>query len=457
MTGVYPARASVDPGCDLVLHVSTDRPRFRIHLLRWTGALERVLTTGWLGGEYLPPRGADEDWQWPAWRIPIPEDWPSAVHIAWCETEDATPPASAMSEAAALFVVRRRTRRKSSLLYKLPLATWHAYNHSGGACYYDNPPCCADPPGARVSLLRPGGGIGGPVWGAPDHYDPASPRQCFAHWDAPFIAWLLREGFTPDFCTDFDLHEDPGLCAPYRLLVSAGHDEYWSEPARRQVEAFVAGGGNVAFFGANTCWWRIHLTDDMKAMVCHQGGPRGALDSWSGRGGAGRPEDGLCGLSYRHGGGWWDGPRATAGYSVEQPGHWIFAGTGLAAGERFGVDTIPPLPGYECDGAPLVRLHPARLASCATDTGTPHGLRLLAVGELTGSWQELPPREFHPAGEGIHAACMSLFSRGGTVFNAGSTDWTQALLSGRDPRIATITRNALRGLLADLALPQAPP
>jgi hypothetical protein len=48
---------------------------------------------------------------------------------------------------------------------------------------------------------------------------------------------------------------------------------------------------------------------------------------------------------------------------------------------------------------------------------------------------------------------MSIFSRGGTVFNAGSTDWTQALLNGRDPRIARITRNVLAGLLAD----QTPP
>jgi hypothetical protein len=446
MIGAYPARASVDPGTDLVLHVSTDRPRFRIHLLRWTGKLQPVFRTGWLRGEHLPERGAHEDWGWPAWRISIPGDWPSAVHIAWCETGDAAAPAPAMHEAAALFVVRNKANSKRGLLYKLPLATYHAYNHSGGACYYDKPPRSTDPPGARVSLRRPGGGIGGPVWGAPDHYDPASPRQCFAHWDAPFIAWLLRQGFEPDFCTDFDLVEDPGLCMDYRLLVSAGHDEYWSEAARHQVEAFVEGGGNVAFFGANTCWWRIHVVDDMGAMVCHQGGPQGAFDRWSG--GAGHPEDGLSGLSYRHGGGWWDGPRATAGYRVEQPGHWVFAGTGLSAGERFGADTIPPLPGYECDGAPLAQLHPARLAPYATDSGTPRGLQLLAVGELGSSWQELPPREFHAAGEGIHAACMSIFTRGGTVFNAGSTDWTQALLCGRDPRIATITRNALTGLLA---------
>ncbi len=444
MIRAYPAQASVDPGGELTLHVSTDRKRFRIQVLRWDGRLVLVHTGDWLHGEDAPPRGPDEDWDWPAYRLAIPRDWPSAVYVAWCETEGAAAPTLAMDEAAALFVVRGAGSR---MLYKIPLATYHAYNHSGGGCFYDQPPRCLEPAGARVSFRRPGGGIGGPVWGAADYYDTSSPRQSFAHWDAPFIAWLLRQGFQPEFCTDFDLYADPLLCSRYRLLVSAGHDEYWSEAARDQVEAFVGAGGNVAFFGANTCWWRIHIVDGMRAMVCHQGGPRGAHDSWSGRGGAGRPEDSLSGLSYRHGGGWWDGPREAKGYTVEQPDHWAFAGTGLRAGERFGHDTVPPLPGYECDGVPLSRLGPARLAPYASDTGTPRGLELLAVGELDERWQELPAREYDACGAGLHAACMSVFRRNGTVFNAGSTDWTQVVASGQEPRVAAITRNVLDRLI----------
>jgi len=32
-------------------------------------------------------------------------------------------------------------------------------------------------------------------------------------------------------------------------------------------------------------------------------------------------EDSLSGASYRHGGGWWDGPRRSGGYRVQQPDH----------------------------------------------------------------------------------------------------------------------------------------
>ncbi|MGE5622595.1 MAG: N,N-dimethylformamidase beta subunit family domain-containing protein, partial [Bacillota bacterium] len=156
------------------------------------------------------------------------------------------------------------------------------------------------------------------------------------------------------------------------------------------------------------------------------------------------------GVSYRHGGGWWDGPRRTGGYVVQDPEHWVFAGTGLRRGDTFGRDTCPPLVGYECDGAPLESFDPAsglaRLARDAESMGTPAGFRLLAAGSLDGEWQERPPREGRRAGEGIHAATMGIFSRNGTVFTAGTTDWAQVLATGQDMRVEMITRNVIERL-----------
>jgi hypothetical protein len=429
-----------------VLHVSTDQPRFRVHFYRWGDGMEPLMRSDWLHGELAPARAASEDWGWPAYEFEIPDHWPSSVCIACCEAGGAPFPALWMPEAAALFVVRGGG--DSPLLYKLPLATYHAYNYAGDGCYYNNPPRCSHPAGARLSLLRPGGGTGGAAWGAPDYYDPATPRSSFAHMDARFIRWLLRQGYRPDFCTDLDIHADAGLCRRHQLLLSVGHDEYWSEPTRNHVEDFIGEGGNVAFFGANLCWWRIHLVDGGRAMVCHQGGPRGALDHWWPRSGAGRPEDALGGVSYRHGGGWWDGPRRTAGYVVHEPDHWAYAGTGLRRGDVFGQDCSPPLVGYECDGAPLEPGEPLpRLSSDAAHHGTPDGFKLLASSVLDGDWQELPPREGYGTGEGIHAACMGVYRRGGTVFTAGTTDWAQVLGSGQEPCVDIITANVIKHLM----------
>lgn len=444
----YPEHASVLPGERLVLRVSTDAPRFRVAFHRWAGEFVAMHASTWLPGVLAPNGKPEQDWDWPAYHFDIPHDWPSAVYIAHLQEEHPQPLAIAMDRAAALFVVRGHGQ--SPILYKIPLATYHAYNCSGGGCFYVNPPRWTDPPGARLSLQRPGGGIGGETWGADDHYDRSSPRQTFAHWDARFIAWMLRQGYQPEFCTDLDLHRDPQLCRRYRLLLSVGHDEYWSEPTRDAVEAHAAAGGNVAFFGANLCWWRIHIVDQARAMVCHQGSPRGAYDHWWAPSGVQRPEDSLTGMSYRHGGGWWDGPREASGFRVQDAGHWVFAGTGLQQGAAFGHDTTPPLAGYECDGVPLQEYDPrtgrARLAPAVVHTGTPRDFHLLAVAPLGAAWQELPPREGLAAGEGIHAAAIGLFQPGGTVFTAGTVDWAQVL--GHDAIVDAITRNVLDRLSA---------
>ena len=445
MISGYPARASVAPGEHLVLHIATDAARFRVIFYRWGDGFVPARETAWLPGRHAAPRGAADDWQWPPYEFEIPQDWPSAVYVAHLDESGGADFHPAMTTAAALFVIRGHGHGK--LLYKIPLATYHAYNCTGGGCFYVDPPRSQTPPGARVSLRRPGGGIGGATWGALDHYDTSSPRQTFAHWDARVIRWLLRNGYAPEFCTDLDLHADPALSSRYRLLLSVGHDEYWTEATRNRMEDYVAGGGNLAFFGANLCWWRIHLVDDGAAMVCHQGGPHGALDHWWPPTGAGRPEDALTGVSYRHGGGWWDGPRETGGFIVQEPEHWVFAGTGLQAGQAFGKDSSPPLVGYECDGAPLQEFDAASglalLSSDAAHCGTPPGFRVLAAGLLGSGWQERPPRETHAANTGIHAAVMGIHSRNGTVFTTGTTDWAQVLGTGQDARIDRITRNVI--------------
>lgn len=445
----YPARPSVGAGGDLVLHVSTDAPRFKVRLCRWGDGFTAVDESGWLEGTDAPGRGPAEDWGWPPYAFPVSPHWPPGVYVAHLLEPGGPELDLALDRAAALFVVRGAPR--SRLLYKLPLCTYQAYNTSGGGCFYDNPARSHDPPGSKVSFHRPGGGIGGIAHGAPDAYDESSPRSTFAHYDAPFLAWLARRGYEPDVCADLDLHRDPSLCGHYRLIVSAGHDEYWSEPVRDAVEAFVGNGGNAAFFGANLCWWRVHVVDDGTAIVCHQGGPHGARDLWWPASGAGRPEDALTGVSYRHGGGWWDGPRRTQGFVVQAADHWAFAGTGLRRGARFGASTSPPLVGYECDGAPLehfdARTGEARLAADATRTGTPPTYELLAVGPLGDDWQELPPREGHPAGGGVHAATLGIFRRNGLTFCSGTTDWPQVLAGGHDPVVDTITVNVLDRLL----------
>ena len=260
----YPETVTVGPGETLTLCVSTDHPRFRVDFYRQGANLTLMSSTEWQDGAAFPRGAADQDWGWRGHDFIIPNDWVSGVYIAmFFELDDAgnvvrSPEDTTIADgrsAKALFVVRSAVPGKAApILYKVPLFTYQAYNDTNspisntdaGSLYSGAP---------QVTLRRTGGGTGGtPYDTVPDAYDGSSPRQTFGHWDVPFIGWLEKHGYSVDYCTDLDIHENPGdFLANYHLLLSIGHDEYWSADMRANVEAFIQNGGNVAFFSGNTC------------------------------------------------------------------------------------------------------------------------------------------------------------------------------------------------------------
>ena len=131
------------------------------------------------------------------------------------------------------------------------------------------------------------------------------------NWEHPFALWAERNGYEIDVASSADL-EVPSLLSRYRLLLSIGHDEYWSGPMRDSVEAFIAGGGNVAFLSGNTAFWQIRYEDDGRTIVGYKG--RFADDPcyrtdrhaetttiWSDHE-LGRPENAMTGVSFSRGG-----------------------------------------------------------------------------------------------------------------------------------------------------------
>jgi hypothetical protein len=282
-----------------------------------------------------------------------------------------------------------------------------------------------------VSLHRPGGGTGAVPYDItknPDPFDP-TPRQTFQHWDARFLSWLEQAGFQVDYCTDVDLHRDGvGQLSPYRLLVSVGHDEYWSDAMRAALDAFVDAGGNAAFFSGNTCWWRVVFHDDVTFS---------RVAFWHG---VGRPENTSIGVSFRNGGERdRDEHPIPVGYQVQHADHWVYRGTGLRDGDVFGAGQ-DYLVGYECDGAEFDRadLRAGRAVQPTGADGTPRDFTILGIGDTRPSgW-----------GLGNGAATMGLFQRHGTVFNAATTDWARVLTDGRSPVVEHITRNVLHRLSA---------
>jgi hypothetical protein len=361
-----------------------------------------------LTGHDVAAGPAAEAWQWPEYCIGIASIARPGVYTALLQTDGETGDAFDARHGRALFAVRP-PRPSARLLVVLPLFTYQAYNVAHidgtrktgdeGECLYSGTPW--------VTLHRPGGGAGGHPWDEVnrDVYDLESPRQTFAHWDGKALAWLEREGIAYDCCTDLDLHDGSIDVSTYRAIASFGHHEYWSREMRERVEAFLAQGGNVAFFGANTCWFEIDYDAQRKAIR--------RAGRWNDN-----PEWRMTGVSYAFGGGKWVGERPATGFTVTRADHWIFEGTALRAGDTFGVRDH--LIGYECDGAPA-----------ESDA------RVLATASIQ-HW----PRDDAGISQTARAD-MTLREAGGMVFSASTVDWARVLERG-DPAVAQITRNVLR-------------
>ncbi|HEV3385680.1 MAG TPA: N,N-dimethylformamidase beta subunit family domain-containing protein, partial [Gemmata sp.] len=247
--------------------------------------------------------------------------------------------------AETFFVVRPKEPGKNSkILLQLSTNTYNAYTNWGGySLYAYNGKHKVQ--GRRVSFDRP-------------------ITSQFDRWEKHFVEWAEKAGYKLDYCVNSDLEFRPELLNYYKLVLSVGHDEYWSAPMRDNLEKYIGDGGNVAFFSGNTCCWQVRSEDNGRALACwkqsfgddpsYKSGNHKLLTSLWSHYLVGRPENSLTGVGFPWGGyhrshgQFMDGSGA---YSAHRPDHWLLSGTNLKRGDTFGAK-LPgyKVVGYECDG-----------------------------------------------------------------------------------------------------------
>lgn len=409
----YPSATSVAAGERIDFHLNNDAAAdFTVAISRLSESNPPVLTGS---GHVEPQTTRDRPWEngagWGvAFTAQTAADWQSSIYVATFRIGD--------TALVVRFVVRPRDPGStSSVLLETCVTTEEAYNSWGGHSLYPSPGSVgAADRGRKVSFERPG--VGG--------YDAES----------TFLRWMEDNGLTAEVCTGVDLHAGLIPLDRYTLLLSVGHDEYWSKEMRDAVEGFVGAGGNLAFFSANTCWWQIRLEDDNRTMVCYKCASEDPLTGQDdGRVTVNwydapvlRPENTMTGVSFRYGAGHWIGGDNGA-YTTAFPEHWVLEGTGLGAGDQFAHGLV----GYETDAA-LFSIADGVPVVGGTD-GTPIDFQILATADLNG-WE--------PFGQG-GMATMGLYQRNGTVFTTGCVDWFRGLDDGV---VSRITHNVVARLRA---------
>ena len=424
----YTDQLSYAPGEKVKLHVSCEEKSFGYSVdQRLDGEGGHVE-----GKSYpIPKDASSHGCHWPvAVTYNIRESYPSGCYqISSAATRDGK-----TTRTPVYFVVRPKEPGKNAkILLQLSTNTYNAYTNWGGySLYAYNGRHKVQ--GRRVSFDRP-------------------LTSQFERWELPFIKWAEANGYALDYCVNSDLEFRPEILKPYKLVLSVGHDEYWSAPMRDNLEKYIAGGGNVAFFSGNTCCWQVRSEDKGRALACwkqsfgddplYKSGNHKLLTSLWSHYLVGRPENQLTGVGFLHGGyhrshgQFMDGPGS---YTLHRPDHWLFAGTNLKRGDAFGAK-LPEykVVGYECDGCELTWKD--GLPFPTHKDGTPDNFEVLATAPAKWHPDDCEWYEKWEKGR-VGNAVIGTYTRGGTVVTVGSTDWSFGL-KGNDPAITRITKNVL--------------
>jgi hypothetical protein len=263
----YASQCSVRAGDWLQLCVSTRpaaRYRVTVHRLGWyagkggrtVARQPRLGDAQGLEREVPEPQPGPhiDAARWPVTDlIHIGEDWVSGVYIARLTL---TTGKHAGTGAFVPFVVRPALGTASTILVQQPVTTAQAYNNWGGKSLYTSNSTDKEA-AVKVSFDRPY-----PAWRAAN----LNARWPFV-WDYQLLRFLEREGFDVAYTTDIDTHREPWSLVGHRLLMTSGHDEYWTGEMRDGFDAAMADGANLVCMGANTAYWQMRFEDDERTMV----------------------------------------------------------------------------------------------------------------------------------------------------------------------------------------------
>lgn len=420
--GGYVDKLCVSTGDSLRFYISTAWSRFSINIYKCGQQKTLLKTYDHLKGglQPVPENAYLYGCRWSqTFAVKITKEWTPGVYVAEFSV--------AKGNKQIVFCVQPEVPGSySKICLKLTVNTWQAYNTFGGKSLYDN---AADNVKAspKVSFARPFN----------DTYGTAP----YFRWEDKLVSWLASHCIPFEVTTDVELYKNPNVLDPYKVLIIAGHDEYWSRPERDQVDQFVSRGGNLMILGGNTCWWQVRFEDDAKMLVCFKDQKldpfTGVIDSlvtvnWY-TSPINKPENSLTGLSYRTGG-YVNAssirPRflGYGSYAVFGANEWVYNGTSLEDGGCFGYSSS--IVGYEVDGASYRWINGVPVVTGIDKT--PLNFKVLALSPSTGG-----------DGSTKNHAVMGMYTRpgGGTVFNTGTTNWVDGLAADRS--VQRITANVL--------------
>jgi hypothetical protein len=354
-------------------------------------------------------------------------DWTTGLYLA--KLTDST----TRKQSYVEFVVRD-DNRPAEIGFQEANNTAAAYNNYGGySSYAFN--SINNQPAYKVSFDRP-----------------LSPTtQGFLAWEYQAASWAEAQGYDISYYANTDVQTNPFQLYSQNAFLSVGHDEYWSLDMRNNIEKARDNGTNLAFFSANSAYWRVRYEPSAtgqanRVLAIYKDDwnldPIAQLDNSEATtrfrsAQVNRPENALFGVMYVG-----QTSDVTGGFDfvVSNAADPYYAGTGLQNGDK-----IPGLVGYEWDGV-------------VNNGLTPNGLVILSSSPANPDAGVGPGL---PAGTpgNISNAVRYTAASGAKVFSSGSIQWVWGLNGSLtpNPRQSPLAQRIATNVFADLgARPRTP-
>ncbi|MFC7381524.1 DUF4082 domain-containing protein [Sphaerisporangium rhizosphaerae] len=346
----------------------------------------------------------------------VPPTAVSGVYFAKLVRTDGTPGASHIT-----FVVRDDGRH-SELLFKTSDTAWQAYNAYGGNSLYTGSPAGR---AYKVSYNRP--------------FTTACCSCClggnetwFSLAEYPMVRWLEANAYDVSYFSSVDTAARGAELLEHKVFLSVGHDEYWSEDMRTNVENARDSGVNLTFFSGNEVFWKTRWEPSIdggatpfRTLVCyketHANQKIDPSPQWTGSwrdprfsppSNGGRPENGLTGTLFMVNGVVNDAIVVPADFSSMR----IWRNTAVANLQPGQVVTFPAgTLGSEWDVVPDNGFEPPGPVKYSRTTIATPNKYLLDFGSNFG------------AGVATHNLLLYKVASGALVFGAGTIQWSWGL------------------------------
>ncbi len=434
----YASDVSVAPGDALSIRISSSAPRVTVTVYRlgFYGGFGARPVARWRDVPIVAQPSPTTDpvtgliraeWS-PAVTVQVPAAWVSGLYAAVLQ------PAGGAPQYVSFIV--REALPSAPILMLSAASTHQAYNRWGGKSLY--------PDGSTgAPTLRGDAGAVAVSWDRP--YESLRGAGLVLRWEYPFVRWVEQRAYDVGYAADLDLERDPSIATGRRLLVFVGHPEYWSVAMRRTLERAIAAGTNVAFFSGNEMLWRTRYENlaggPYRSVTCYRIAsldplaatqPAQATTKWREPPNP-EPEAAVIGQMAGH------IVLAPGDFVCTAPDHWVYAGTGMAAG-----DSIRRLVGQEYDGF--------------WPQYAPPGTQVISTSPVSSNvtrnanvYGPVPSND--PTVATANATVYTAGS-GATVFAAGTIQWSwglddwgspeyQGYHTLPDPRVGVMTANVL--------------